>query len=187
NNLNDRGKIAETISQDFKTCIPDIIFVLDQLEKINTDIDSPFFQKFDLNKLCIMGHSMGGIASLEVLRTDNRCKAGIIIDCFNTYINSVEPIEKPLLFIMGEKGILTEDDPCLKQQLNALQTFCSSSGQCSIFVIPKAGHIAFCDLILLKWPANRLLTWWKLPIGPCDPYNTLKDINNHILTFFDRV
>ena len=57
----------------------DISFVIDELEKMNSGT-SPFAGKLDLERIGVLGHSLGGAASGQLCVTDKRCMAGVNID-----------------------------------------------------------------------------------------------------------
>lgn len=167
----------------FKQCIPDIRFIIDKIIEINQDTSSPFYSKLDLEHIGVMGHSMGGVVALEACRTDERCKAVVVMDLWRPDVNSTDALAKPCLFLLGEHGFMMKDDPWFKQQRHLLETFCSNSTPyCSQIIIKGAGHDAFSDLILLKKPLPYFLS---MSTSSGDQYATLAIINNHIRTFFD--
>lgn len=57
----------------------DISFVINELTKLNQH-DEIFKNKLDMNKLGVMGHSLGGTTVLEAAYQDKRIKAGILLD-----------------------------------------------------------------------------------------------------------
>lgn len=167
----------------FKQCIPDIRFIVDKIVDTNNDKSSDFYLKLDLERIGIMGHSMGGIVALEACRTDERCKAVIVMDLWRSDVNSTQALAKPCLFLLGEHSFMMQDDPWFKNQRHQIETFCTNSAPyCSQVIIKTAGHDAFYDLILLKKPLSYFL---GLTTCSGDQYATLAIINNHIRTFFD--
>jgi dienelactone hydrolase len=60
--------------------LKDLTFVVDELDRLNTTADSPFFGKLDTSRLALMGHSLGGEATLSGMHNDMRFKAGVILD-----------------------------------------------------------------------------------------------------------
>ncbi len=58
----------------------DARFVLDQLDQLNADSNSPFYQRLDLAHTGLFGHSFGGATAFAVCQQDGRCKAGANLD-----------------------------------------------------------------------------------------------------------
>ena len=63
---------------DYKAA--DLRFVADRLERINTGSDDWLAGRLDLNRLCAIGHSFGGVAALQWCRDDPRCRAAVNLD-----------------------------------------------------------------------------------------------------------
>lgn len=59
--------------------VEDIQFVLDQLAVMGTPLEN-FDAALDLERVAILGHSIGGSAAGEFCKTDSRCKAGVQLD-----------------------------------------------------------------------------------------------------------
>ena len=170
----------------------DMKFAIDQLERINQDAKSIFYNRLDLNNIGVMGHSAGGTAAIEFCRIDDRCKAAVDLDGWYDHIIAHEPLKKPLLLIFGSKSIeISEPTPeyLKRKELSREQYFereqkiadhrkelCSISSA-SMVVIPGLGH-DFGDGLLLKWPLRE----WN----DVDGYTSLKRINSHLLQFFDQ-
>lgn len=175
-------------------------FVLNQLEKINNDNNSPFYKRFDLKHAGIFGHSLGGIAALQSCRNDNRCKAGISLDGWWSGCNSTQPLHKPFLLINAEFGMyvdkrniegtaeilkipLAEWKKRCQKNLEEIKTLCANStGYVSEIIIEKLKHGGFCNEILFDSSSEEFLT----NVGQInDQYSVLKNINNTIVSFFD--
>jgi hypothetical protein len=58
----------------------DMIFTLNQLEKLNTDPESPFHERLDFRRVGAFGHSFGGAASVQVAKDDPRVRAALDLD-----------------------------------------------------------------------------------------------------------
>jgi Platelet-activating factor acetylhydrolase, isoform II len=58
----------------------DVIFVMNQLDRLNTVPGNMWSQRLDLARLGVFGHSFGGATAAQVCHMDARCKAGIDID-----------------------------------------------------------------------------------------------------------
>lgn len=84
---------------ELATWVADIKFVVDELEKINTNPKSLFFGHLDLQRLGVIGHSYGAAASLYFCNTDKRCKAGIALDGGLLFPDFNLRIPAPFLFM----------------------------------------------------------------------------------------
>ena len=58
----------------------DVIFVMNQLDRLNTTPGNMWSQRLDLARLGVFGHSFGGATAAQDCHMDMRCKAGINID-----------------------------------------------------------------------------------------------------------
>lgn len=55
-------------------------FLLDQLERLNSDSSSPFYQHLDLTHVGTFGHSIGGSTAAELAKEDPRVISAAILD-----------------------------------------------------------------------------------------------------------
>jgi len=79
----------------------DQMFVIEQLNIINSDINSLFYNKLDLSNLGIFGHSYGGAASYLTASRDPQVKA--VIDIDGTIFNYEDRyIDQPFAFIISK-------------------------------------------------------------------------------------
>jgi hypothetical protein len=74
----------------------DILFLIDELEGINNE-DTSILGALDLNKLGVIGHSMGGAAVFKVAATDPRIKAVVLLDAALHYVNLEKEINEGIL------------------------------------------------------------------------------------------
>lgn len=90
-------KIADSTFEEKQQLIDirkeDILFLLDEL-KILRNEDELIKGKLDLNKIGIMGHSLGGAAVLNVASEDTRIKAVIMFDGSLQYFNLTKDISE---------------------------------------------------------------------------------------------
>lgn len=192
-------KMSPSAQQQFQaeaiaTYIADMQFVLNKLNALNKDPHNVFHNRFDFNRIGIIGHSAGGTAAIELCRIDERIKACVDLDGWYDHIIGHHPINTPLLLIWAEKT-LEISEPTLeylqRKQLTRQQYFervrriekhqqelCQESRSCSSVVIPRATHGDFGDLMLLKWPVR---SWNEV-----DGYKTLEFISKHITQFFNN-
>lgn len=61
--------------------VADLRFALDRLAQLDQGQDgSPLAGRLDLERVCVMGHSVGGVAAAETCRTDARFKSAVNLD-----------------------------------------------------------------------------------------------------------
>jgi predicted dienelactone hydrolase len=60
--------------------LEDLKFVVDELQRLNVQVNSPFAGKLDVSRIAVAGHSMGGAAAFLAVEQEPRFGAGIIID-----------------------------------------------------------------------------------------------------------
>ena len=92
--------------------IADLKFALDQLHELNAnDPTGRFKGKFDLQKLGIAGHSLGGATAAQFCHDDPRCAAGIDIDGmpFGSVIQ--DGLHQPFLFLMSDHSEESGSEP----------------------------------------------------------------------------
>jgi predicted dienelactone hydrolase len=122
----------------------DVQFVLDELHKMNAS--SEFWRgHFDLSKVGIVGHSMGGTTAAVAMSVDPRIAAGVNLDGstfpgMNGDIHPM-PVHKPFLFLATEEHAA---EPVRARE------FVGQKGDTYYVTVPGATHMAFTDAPLLK-------------------------------------
>lgn len=117
----------------------DVLFVLDQLEILNSSAGSRFAGKLDLNSVAIAGHSLGGITASEACKEDSLFRACLNFDGlqrggpFSMDATAIPP-EQPFLFLTKESQL----PPKL------IESFESTSESYWV-VIHGASHQSFTD------------------------------------------
>jgi dienelactone hydrolase len=97
-------------AERIKVRTADMLFVLDQLEILNSNVTSPFSGLLDLNFLAAAGHSLGGITASEACKADARFKACLNFDGLQrggpfSMDESAIPPEQPFLFLTKESQL----------------------------------------------------------------------------------
>jgi dienelactone hydrolase len=79
--LNNSWRTDEgTLSLVMSVRLRDISFVVNELERFNTALGNPFTGKLDTSRLALMGHSLGGEATIVGLQQESRFRVGVILD-----------------------------------------------------------------------------------------------------------
>ena len=145
----------------------DTRFFLNELERINKS-DTIFKGKLNLNRIGILGMSMGGIVANEICLTDSRVKAGMNIDgaLYGSAINGILKI--PYLFLNSQR------------YLGYGNLFTNrGTNHCYSVTVRNSDHYNFTDYAL--FPVRNLNQ-----IGPVDPAIPLKALNRIAVLFFDK-
>ena len=96
------------ITERMKVRIADLLFVLGQLEEMNST--RPFAEMMDLDSIAAAGHSLGGIAASEACKADKRFKACLNYDGlqkggpFSMEATAI-PSEQPFMFLTKESQL----------------------------------------------------------------------------------
>ncbi|MBD3231467.1 hypothetical protein GF322_02275 [Candidatus Dependentiae bacterium] len=192
--------------------VADVKFVLDQLEQLNKDKKSIFYQHLDQDNTAIFGQSMGGEVAAQLCQRDSRIKAGVDMDGSLIHLDLEKAFNKPFMFLLAGDSVAMLDKPkmdyddwkkfhvtsakeedMLKEKyLAAFKTLAQKNSQNTyIFIIENAGHIDFTNLALLKEASiisKQLIriVAGPLTIGSIDGYKATDIINTYLLNFFDK-
>jgi hypothetical protein len=79
------GRVSDTFkSSHTNASLPiwtgDMIFTLNQLEKLDSDTKSQFHERLDFARVGAFGHSFGGAAAVQVAKDDPRVRAALDLD-----------------------------------------------------------------------------------------------------------
>jgi dienelactone hydrolase len=160
----------------------DVHFAIDHLSALEADPASPFYQRLDLDRLGIWGHSFGGATAIYVCQRDTRCKAGADLDGtpFSLERNAAIPV--PFL-------LLNED------QSQSCDLYCQRMRQMAARIQPGpgydlsvsgAGHFNFSDLPLRQSPLVRPLFRLTRYTGSIDALRGEQLTATYLLAFFDQ-
>jgi len=71
---------VDSVAQALTVRLQDLRFVLEQLTALNRAPGGPFLGRLDVTQLALVGHSLGGLTTLQALALEPRFKAGIVLD-----------------------------------------------------------------------------------------------------------
>lgn len=196
----------------------DVRFVLSCIEGLEeekfadaeTKEQNMFYHKLDLTKIGMLGHSMGGATTTQILRRDDRVKAGINMDGPLCGENYDEEFKKPYMVMVAEnsikrtnasltdqellsRGMSREEEDYLRQVFKfGIKNLCSNiraTGSDAYYVFMHgAGHNTFTDVPLVKDASFLLsfLEYFGLNTGSISPLRAIKIINELIVDFFNK-
>ena len=158
----------------------DMSFTLDQLSAWNEASEHPFFQKLDLNKVGVYGHSTGGGAAIQFCGTDSRCKAVLGMDPFMRPVSQEvidSGVSQPAFFMFSQSW--AED---VQSKNNKLFNEFDSNVTNSFGVIEINGtkHYDFSDLPLLSPIAPQLGLK-----GPLNGKRVIEIVEAYLIDFFE--
>jgi dienelactone hydrolase len=131
-------------AERIKVRTADMLFVLAQLETINSKTDSPFASVLNLDSVAAAGHSLGGLTASEACKADSRFKACINLDGLQrggpfSMEESAIPPDQPFLFLTKEDEI----HPGLIESFEA-------TSQSYWVAVHGAAHDHFADGLVLQ-------------------------------------
>ncbi len=143
----------------------DIKFIIDELDSLN-GLEGRFEGRLDLERLGVMGMSMGGIAAGQACIGEGRIKAGMNIDGGLLGDLADTTVAQPM-FYMGSKRFIGYD------QLFAEH----GTGDVYTLIIADADHYDFTDFTLLHREHPM--------IGSVDGRRMLEILNDYCVAFLD--
>jgi len=158
----------------------DMDFVLDQFQGFYEDTNNIFFQKLDMERIGVYGHSTGGGAAIQFCGVDTRCKAVLGMDPFMRPV-SAEVIENGISqpsFFMFSQGWTDLVDSKNNKLFN--QFYPSTKNNLGVISINGTKHFDFSDLPLLSPIAPQLGLK-----GPLNGKRVTEIVNSYLLDFFE--
>jgi pimeloyl-ACP methyl ester carboxylesterase len=158
----------------------DLGFTLDFLELQNNDTGSPFFNKLDLARVGVYGHSTGGGAAIQFCGTDARCKALLGQDPFMrpvSYEVQESGVTQPSFFMFSQRWA---DDVDSRNNKLFNPFYTKSTETYGALFIEGTGHYDFSDLPLLSPLAPQLGLK-----GPINGKRVTVIVNDYLMSFFD--
>ncbi|MGD0615254.1 MAG: family membership [Verrucomicrobiota bacterium] len=164
----------------------DMGFALDQLERLNaSDPSGRFLGRFDLQRVGVFGHSLGGAVALQFCHDDSRCKAGIDVDGLPLGSVIGEGVSQPFMFLLSDHGSESDAESLqIKANIRSIYDRLPSNRRLEI-MIRGANHYMFSDDgAMLKSPLV-LRAMRTLGIVRIDGRRQVAVTAHYISTFFD--
>jgi predicted dienelactone hydrolase len=173
-------------NQVMNVWIADVKFVLDKLQQLNADDPTGRFKgKLDMQKVGIVGHSLGGATAAQFCHDDARCKAGIDIDGmpFGSVIQ--DGLHQPFLFIMSDHSRESGSEArTVENNIESIYDKLPEGKRWQITII-GASHFSFSDQMFTKSSIFLALLRELGVLGPLEKRRGLAIADACVHTFFD--
>ena len=163
---------TENIGQYLPIWSDDQIFVIEELYRLNTEINSPFYGRLNLSQLGIFGHSYGGASAYLSASRDPRIKAIMDIDGTLFEARNFE-LYQPFAFLLSKNHSPT---------INPLKF----NNDAFLVKLPLFEHISFTDHILWwQWDFDDSQLEMKLELGNINALEAVEITSKLVQSFFD--
>jgi dienelactone hydrolase len=169
----------------------DLRFMLDQIERLDRDLNSIFFRRLDLSRVGAFGHSFGGAASILAGLQDPRIRAVINLDGSPFGVLSKTVLPKPLMVIKHATSPQywtpprDEKEKAMQAQVGEELSSVYLRGRPGYRVeITDAKHMTFCDMAVLPAWADFGRRFGASDVP--DAEMTLSLIRDYVRAFFDK-
>ena len=166
--------------------IADLKFVLDQLQELNAnDPTGRFKGKFDMRKVGIAGHSLGGATAAQFCHDDPRCAAGIDIDGmpFGNVIQ--DGLHQPFFFLMSDHSKESGSEPqTVERNIESIYDHVPEGKRWGMTMM-GANHFTFSDQMFTKSPILMFFLRRAGVMGSLEKRRGLAITGACVHTFFD--
>ena len=174
------------VTQLMSAWIADFKFVLDQLQELNAnDRTGRFKGKFDMQKVGIAGHSLGGATAAQFCHDDPRCTAGIDIDGmpFGNVIQ--DGLHQPFFFLMSDHSKESGSEPkTVERNIESIYDHVPEGKRWGM-TIAGANHFTFSDQMFTKSPILMFFLRRAGVMGSLENRRGLAITSACVHTFFD--
>jgi dienelactone hydrolase len=168
NHFQDTWRMDEkTLSLALSVRSADLKFVLDELSRLNGAADGPFAGKLDTSRVGLMGHSLGGEATITSLAQETRFKAGVLLEAV-LKDGSLGKTDTPTLILAAGRERWSENECKLWGNLRGPRLAVNFRG---------AEHLTPTDAV---WLAK-----YAIKTGTMGPEKTVEALRNYIAAFLD--
>lgn len=198
-------EVLRGLNERVETWIADVVYVIDQIEKLNNDQTSFLYHSCDMQKIGMFGHSFGGAIAVHVGNRDSRVKAIVDLDGFLFGPDIQKKWNKPCMFMLSEglANLLTQPwTPKILQKfgineqekqkeslryLPAIEKFVRLTQHDNYtFFVRHTEHLTFCDQALLKHVPLFSCFLETDELGMMDGLRAITIINDYLVNFFDK-
>jgi predicted dienelactone hydrolase len=157
----------QTLAFALSVRLADLHFVVNELGRLNAKVDGLFAGKLDTSRIALVGHSLGGEATISGMQQETRFRAGVLLDGVLSD-DSVRGTDKAILILAAGRGQWSKDECRLWSDLRGPRLAVNLEG---------AEHMAPSDAVWLAKGAIKA--------GAMGPEKTIIAIRNYIAAFLD--
>jgi predicted dienelactone hydrolase len=166
--------------------VQDVKFVLQRLKELNLNDPSGRFEgRLDLQRVGIVGHSLGGATAAQFCHDDPQCKAGIDIDGipFGTVVQ--ESLHQPFFFILSDHRKETgREAPIVAGKMESIYRKLPAETRWQV-MIDGANHFSFSDQMFTKSPVMMFVLQTIGVTGTLKKRRGIEIASSCVHTFFD--
>jgi predicted dienelactone hydrolase len=165
------GERATKMNEQVAIRVADLRFVLDAIAappKGNPEL-AKLLEQVDVNRIGLLGMSVGGATVMEVCRIDTRCRAGLNLDGGLFGEHQRQPLQIPFLTVVSAGNQKYHEYTLLNSESDYYEV-----------LVEGAGHGDFLDMTFLM-PFMK----WLGANGPIAPGRAVEILNAVSLRFFD--
>jgi predicted dienelactone hydrolase len=166
--------------------IEDVKFVLLQLQELNAkDPSGRFKGKLDLQRVGIVGHSLGGATAAQFCHDDAQCKAGIDIDGIPFGSVVQESMHQPFFFVLSDHRKESGPEPPLVEgKMGSIFSKLPADTRWQA-MIDGANHFTFSDQMFTKSPVMIMALQTIGVMGPLEKRRGITIAGDCVHSFFD--
>jgi pimeloyl-ACP methyl ester carboxylesterase len=158
---------AQTLAFAESVRLGDVRFVLDELVRLSSHLDSPFAGHLDMASIAAAGHSLGALTAIEAAQQDQRIRAVSFIDGVLPD-STFEPTDKPVLILDAGREQWSDDERRLWNGLGGVRFSIN---------LTNAEHVAPTDAVWLARGAIRT--------GRLSPEEAVAAVREYVAAFLD--
>ncbi|HXY16479.1 MAG TPA: choice-of-anchor D domain-containing protein [Terriglobales bacterium] len=157
----------QTLSFAVAVRLQDLRLVISELHRLNIKANSPFKGRFDLTRVSVAGHSMGGTTAFLAAERDTRIKAAVLLDA-HVPESLIQQTRTPMLMMVmdGEKW---SEDRC--------RLWSNLRGPRLAVNFPGAEHVTPSDAVWLAKDAVKT--------GAMDADSAVSAVRDYVSAFLD--
>lgn len=179
--------VAEkSATQAMGVWVEDVKFTLYRLGELNANDPSGRFKgKLDLQRVGIVGHSLGGATAAQFCHDDGQCKAGVDIDGIPFGSVVQESLHQPFFFILSDhRKESGPEAPFVEGKMESIYNKLPVETRWQV-MIDGANHFSFSDQMFTKSPVMIKALQTAGVMGVLEKRRGLEIADDCLHTFFD--